>query len=90
LIQIRKRGRAAEQTGPIDDIQSIQGRTREHTVKDLTTYVLAMAAVLAATLAVAGLLLSQSDAAPTTAAQPQAAQVVHAAGGAAATMNIPF
>ena len=59
-------------------------------MKDLTTYLLARAAVLAATLAVAGLLLSQADAEPTTAAQPQAPQVAHAAGVAAATMNIPF
>ena len=57
-------------------------------MKDLPTYALGMAALLAAAIALAGLLAAQWEPAPIAAAAQ--AEPVEASAHAAATLNVPF
>jgi hypothetical protein len=59
-------------------------------VKDLTTYVLSYAAILAAGIAVMGMLASTFQPAPASASEPQVMVVNADATLVAASMNIPF
>ena len=91
MTQIRRADAAAAQTAAVEEPPSPSSlENQEQEAKDLTTYAISYAAVLAAAIAVMGLLASTIDATP--ADSPASQVVVAQAGGAhdAATMNIPF